>query len=75
MELGYFKTEDNRTYITVDLKIPKDKALTMANSHFKIGKDRIGCSYGWVRRGTLYFKEIPGAKKVWMFWRKTKGEK
>lgn len=73
--MDIFVTEDNRTYVTVDLEIPKDKAITLANGHFRISKDRLASDYGWIKKDTLYFEEKRGAKKVWLFWRKSKSEK
>ena len=70
-----FATEDNRTYVTVDITIPKDRAITIANEHFRISKDRLASGYGWIKKGILYFEEKRGAKKVWLFWRKSKSEK
>ena len=73
--MDIFITENNRTYVTVDVKTPKDDAAKMANSHFKVSKDRLASDYGWVKDDTLYFEQKRGAKKVWLFWRKTKAEK
>ena len=72
--MDIYLTEDGRTYITVDLDLTQEKAITKANSHFKIKKDRLSCGFGWVKNDELYFKETRGAKKCWLIWRKTNTE-
>ena len=57
------------------MKETKDAALTIANSYFRAKKDSLKCSYGYMKKDDLYFEEVPGATKVWLFRRKQKGEK
>lgn len=72
--MDIFKTENNRTYIAIDAGVPKDWALTEANSHFCTSIKRLGIDYCWVKDDTLYFKKTNGAKKHWLIWRKTNKE-
>ena len=73
--MNIYKTDDNKTYVTVSLDKPEDQALTAANSHFRINKANLGVGYGWEKDDLLYFNEEPGATKAWVFWRKKPGEK
>ena len=72
--MDVYLTEEGRSYVVVDLKETKEKALTKANSHFKIKKERLQIGYGWIKDEGLYFKETRGAKKCWLVWRKTRDE-
>ena len=70
-----FEMENGKKIVAVDLKETKDAARTIANSYFRAKKDSLKCSYGYMKKDDLYFEEVPGATKVWLFRRKQKGEK
>jgi hypothetical protein len=70
--MAVYVTEDNKSYVALDLSIEKSKVLTLANKYFKTTKDRLVSTYGWVKNDTLYFEEKRGAKKVWLVSRKPK---
>lgn len=70
-----FETENGKKLVAVDLKEKKDAALTIANSYFRSKKDSLKCSYGYIKKDELYFEEVPGSTKVWLFSRKQKNDK
>lgn len=72
--MDIYQTEEGKTYVAVPLTESKEAAITKANSHFRISKSRLGQGYGWIKADTLYFSEVRGAKKCWLFWRKSSKE-
>ena len=70
-----YEMENGKKIVAVDLKETKDAALTIANSYFRAKKENLKCSYGYMKKDELYFEEVPGSTKVWLFRRKQKGEK
>jgi len=72
--MDFYETEDGKTLIAVDLEIPEKKALTQANSYFKVSRDRLEITNGWIKNDELYFSETRGAKKCWLIRRKSPKE-
>ena len=46
MKYEVYKTETGRSFVVIDKKVDKDKALTLANEHFKTRKSDLICEVG-----------------------------
>lgn len=61
------------TYVAVIFGAGKENALKIANSVFKVKKDKLGYGVGSMKRGYVYLSEFGSAKKtdgkaVWLVW-------
>jgi len=73
VKMDIFYDENGAAYVTADIKLTEDEAITYANKHFHLKKDALIAKKAIVRKDELIFSvknKRSGDQIVWAIYKK-----